>query len=161
MRATPMALGLLQLAWIGAGGAGACAGVAWATTVGDAPLPAALVAAAGVSSVVTATGAARCSSGAAWAGEGAAPVSDAFCKKIAPKIAAHTTIASVDAIAARRIVRPSKPGDAASPGTQQTRVSAYILNPTLSGQFEAESTGPAIIRAKRPYHGCPASWEAP
>jgi hypothetical protein len=100
IRATPMALGLLQLAWIGAG---ACPGVAWATTVGAAPPPAALVAAAGVSSVVTATGAACCSSGAARADEGAAPVRDAFCRKIAPKIAAHTTIASVDAIAARRM----------------------------------------------------------
>src|SRR5262245_50644087 len=117
MRETPMALGLLQLAWIGAAGAG----VAWATTVGDAPPPAALVAAAGVSSVVTATGATRCSSGAAWAGEGAAPVRDAFCKKIAPKIAAHTTIASVDAIAARRMSDPPSlgmprtPWDAANP----------------------------------------------
>src|SRR5262249_27661403 len=105
MREMPMALGLLQLAWIGAGAcACGCAGAAWAKPVGDAPPPAALVAAAGVSSVVTATGAACCcSSGAAWAGDGAAPVSDAFCRKMAPKIAAHTTIASVDAIAARRM----------------------------------------------------------
>src|SRR5262245_9786119 len=152
-----MALGLLQLAWIGAG-AGACA--AWATTVGAAPPPAALVAAAGVSSVVTATGVACCcSSVAAWAGAGAAPVRDAFCRKMAPKIAAHTTIASVDAIAARRM-SDLQAWDAASPGTQQTRVSAHILKATLSGQFEAESTAWAIIRPKA-WRFCPASWGGP
>jgi hypothetical protein len=37
------------------------------------------------------------------AGVGAGPDTEAFWKKIAPKIAAHTTIASADAIAARRM----------------------------------------------------------
>jgi hypothetical protein len=54
----------------------------------------------GASAVITAE--ARPSVGAAWAGKDARPETKAFCK-IAPKTATHKTIASPDAIAARRI----------------------------------------------------------
>jgi hypothetical protein len=82
------------------------------------PVPVALVVGVGVSIVVTAwLGVRACgSSDAAMAGVGAGPDTDAFWKKIAPKIAAHTTIASADAIAARRIVRPPNLGMPQAPG---------------------------------------------
>src|SRR3954468_1342486 len=105
-RLIPRALGLLQEdATIG--GARGGVGEAWATTVGAvAPAPEAFAAEA--SAVVTAG--ACPSAGAVWAGKRAGPEPEVFCKKIAPKIAAHTAIASADAIAARRM---SDLGDAA------------------------------------------------
>jgi hypothetical protein len=56
---------------------------------------------AGASAVVTAG--ACPSAGAAWAGKGAGPETETFRQKIAPKTVAQTTIASADAIAARRM----------------------------------------------------------
>src|SRR5262245_62558295 len=129
MREMPNALGLLHVFWIGVTGGGA----AWATTTGAVPPPAALVAGDGESVGITA--AACRSSGAARAGKGAGPEPEVFCKKIAPKIATQMTIASADAIAARRM---SDLCDAASlsdatvtaPAPPEHRVSDHIFNPS-------------------------------
>src|SRR5215510_5616643 len=85
MREMPNALGLLHVFWIGVTGEGA----AWATTTGAVPPPAALVAGDGESVGITA--AACRSPGAAWAGKGAGPEPEVFCKEIAPKIATQMT----------------------------------------------------------------------
>src|SRR6478609_2739406 len=104
-RATPIALGLLQEVDMAEGSAAeggeAGAGEAWANAAGDA------AAAAGVASalsmlVTTGPGARPSVGAAAWAGT-AAVTEELFCQKIAPNTATHSTIASVDAIAARRM----------------------------------------------------------
>src|SRR5262245_11196422 len=95
-RATPKALGLLHEAGmaVGKGAAGA-----WATTTGASAAMARL--AAGLSTPAIVPAGARPSVGAAWGGADAK--SALFCKKIAPNTATHSTIASADAIAARRM----------------------------------------------------------
>src|SRR5262245_34144900 len=65
-------------------------------------------------SAVTTAGACP-SVGAVWAGEGAEPETEIFCKTIAPKTARQTTIASADAIIARRM---SHLWDAVRPGVE-------------------------------------------
>src|ERR1700704_2462830 len=99
-RLIPRALGLPAHEDTASTGATAGGGEAWAMTIGAvAPAPEAFMAAA--SAVVIAGGCP--SAGAAWAGKGALGETEVFCKKIAPKTATQTTIASADAIAARRI----------------------------------------------------------
>src|SRR5204862_5391481 len=141
-RATPSALGLLQELDMaeGSGGAaaavGEAAGEAWANAAGD--WAAAAGAVASLSMLVTTGPGARPSVGAAaWAGVGAG--SRLFCQKIAPNTATHSRIASVDAIAARRMsdLQTGAPKPNLCPWTE---VSAPTLNPSLSGQFEAKST---------------------
>src|SRR5258705_6393727 len=123
-RLIPRALGLPAHEDTAATGATAGGGEAWALTIGAvAPAPEAFM--AGASAVVTAG--ACLSAGAAWAGKGAWGETEGFCKKIAPKIAAQTTIASADAIGARRM---SDLWDAAKP-------SDAVSISHLSGQFEA------------------------
>jgi hypothetical protein len=80
------------------GGEAGAAGEAWANAAGDS---------AGVASalsmlVTTGPGARPSVGAAAWAGT-AAVTEELFCQKIAPNTATHSTIASVDAIAARRM----------------------------------------------------------
>jgi hypothetical protein len=74
------------------GGAGA--GPPWATTVG---------AADALETSVTVGPGVGFSAGAARAGEGAGTETEDLWKKMVPKTAAHTMIASADAIAARRM----------------------------------------------------------
>ena len=81
-RETPKALGLLHEVGMAAG-------------IGD--LSAAL------SATVTTDPGARPSVGVAWGGAGAGTGREAFCKRMAPKTATQSTIASADAIAARRM----------------------------------------------------------
>src|SRR5689334_4292444 len=105
-RATPSALGLLQEldAAEGSGGAagaaGAAAGEAWANAAGGSAATAGVV--ASLSMLVTTGPGARPSVGAA-ASAGADAGRGPFFQKIAPNTATHSTIASVDAIAARRM----------------------------------------------------------
>src|SRR6266446_3693656 len=133
-RLIPKALGLLhEDATIG--GARGGVGEAWATTVGAFALALEALL-AGASAVVTAG--ARPSAGTACTGKGAGPEPEVFCKKIAPKIATQITIASADAIAARRM---SDLWDAASPQTPWTEFPPISLIPHLSGQFEAPGSG--------------------
>jgi hypothetical protein len=122
-RATPKALGLLHVDATGAG-------AAWAITINSGAAPGARMASA--RALVTAG--ACPSAGAAWVGKGAGPETEVFCNKIAPKIAAQTTIASADTIAARRM---SDLWDAAGPRTPWTEFQPISLIPHLSGQFEA------------------------
>src|SRR5439155_17151620 len=81
-RETPKALGLLHEVGMAAG-------------IGD--LSGAL------SATVTTDPGARPSVGVAWGGAGAGTGREAFCERMAPKTATHRTIASADAIAARRM----------------------------------------------------------
>src|SRR5262249_13265515 len=138
-RETPSALRLLHEAGM-AEGSGAAA---WATAAGASAARA--DPAAGFMSVTAATGARR-SVGVTWAGWGAG--TGLFCQKMAPNTATHSTIASADAIVARRMSDPPnwgpKPNECNGP-----KFRPMSLNPTLSGQFEAEATKPAIIRQKR------------
>src|SRR5215468_761117 len=117
--------------------------------------------AASSATVVTEPGA-RPSVGVAWACTGAAVDAgagmEAFWKKMAPNTATHSTIASADAIAARRM-SDLQPLKERTPDTPSAEFRPVSLNPTLSGQFEAESTNSAIIWAQvSPGHGGPASW---
>src|SRR6266481_143467 len=110
-RATPKALGLLHEVDMAEGSGAACAagaGDAWAKAVGaatGAPTGAAAVLSAALSATVTTEPGARPSVGVACAvaGADAGAGMEAFCKKMAPNTATHSTIASVDAIAARRM----------------------------------------------------------
>src|SRR5262245_359962 len=152
-----MALGLLHevgmaeaIGAAGAAGAGdawpAGAGDAWATATG-----AAIALSAALSATVMTEPGARPSVGvagaAALAGADAGAGIEAFCKKMAPNTATHSTIASADAIAARRMfdLQPLRSVPLIRYSTEFRPIS---LNPTLSGQFEAESTNSAIICAK-------------
>src|SRR5947209_19766083 len=84
-REIPKALGLLHEVGMAEGIGAACG-----AGVGDAG--------------ATATGAAaRPSVGVAEGGAGAGPGREAFCKRMAPNTATHSTIASADAIAVRRM----------------------------------------------------------
>src|SRR5712675_1730713 len=94
-------------------------------------------AAAGVGASAVVTAGACPSVGAAWTGKGSRPETKAFCKT-APKTATHKTIASADAIAARRM---SDLWDAASSQTPWTEFPPMSLIPHLSGQFEAPGSG--------------------
>src|SRR5262245_48887709 len=89
-RETPKALGLLQEVGMAAG-------------IGDAGATATGAASAALSATVTTDPGFRPSIGVAWGGAGAGTGREAFCKRIAPKTATHSTIASADAIAARRM----------------------------------------------------------
>src|SRR5215469_9789860 len=83
---------------------------------------------------------------------------EAFWKKMAPNTATHSTIASAGANAARRM-SDLQPLKERTPDTPSAEFRPVSLNPTLSGQFEAESTNSAIIWAQvSPGHGGPASW---
>src|SRR5262245_46620515 len=133
-RATPSALGLLQEVDMADGSGGA--GEAWASAAGGSA--AAAGGATGLSMLVTTGPGARPSVGAAaWAGTAAG--AELFCQKIAPNTATHSTIASVDAIAARRM-SDLQTGAPKPNFMSWTEVSTHTLNPSLSGQFEAEST---------------------
>src|SRR5215470_11841901 len=92
-RETPMALGLLHEVGMAAG-----IGDAGATATG-----AANVLSAALSAAVTTDPGARPSVGVAWGSAGAGAGMEDFCKRMAPNTATHTTIASADAIAARRM----------------------------------------------------------
>src|SRR5215470_5405441 len=80
----------------------------------------------------------------ACAGADAGAGMEAFCKKMAPNTATHSTIASADAIAARRMF-DLQPLRSVPQIRYSTEFRPISLNPTLSGQFEAESTNSAII----------------
>src|SRR5262249_44889950 len=100
-REIPMALGLLQEVGMASG-----IGDAWAVGVGDAGATATgavIVLSAALSATVTTDPGARPSVGVAWGSAGAGAGMEDFCKRMAPKTATHTTIASADAIAARRM----------------------------------------------------------
>src|SRR5262249_61313535 len=84
---------------------------------------------------------------------------EAFCKKMAPNTATHSTIASADAIAARRMF-DLQPLRSVPQIRYSTEFRPISLNPTLSGQFEAESTNSAIIYGLSA-HGSPARWAGP
>src|SRR5215471_21466423 len=60
-------------------------------------------AATALSAALSATVGARLSVGVAWGGADAGTRMEAFCNKMAPNTATHSTIASADAIAARRM----------------------------------------------------------
>jgi hypothetical protein len=131
---------LLQEEAMAAGSGGdadaAGAGEAWANAAGDSAAAAGVVAT--LSILVTTGPGARSSVGAAaWAGADAG--SGPFFQKIAPNTATHSTIASVDAIAARRM-SDLQTGAPKPTLLSWTEVSAPTLNPSLSGQFEAKST---------------------
>src|SRR5215831_11798956 len=115
-RETPSALGLLHEAGMAEGGGAA----AWATAAGASAARA--DPAAGFMSVTAATGA-RPSVGVTWAGWGAG--TGLFCQKMAPNTATHSTIASADAIVARRMSDPPNWGPKAQ-RMQWTEVSTHI-----------------------------------
>src|SRR5215469_6259872 len=139
-RETPMASGLLHEV-----------GMAAAIAL-SAPLSATVVTEPGARPSVGV--ACACAGAAVGAGAGM----EAFWKKIAPNTATHSTIASADAIAARRMSDLQTLKER-TPDTPSAEFRPISLNPTLSGQFEAESTNSAIIWAQvSPGHGGPASW---
>jgi hypothetical protein len=77
-----------------------------AAGIGDAgatATDAAIALSAALSATVTTDPGVLPSVGVAWDGAVAGTGREAFCKRIAPKTATHSTIASADAIAARRM----------------------------------------------------------